>query len=273
MKPNMMFTIHQEKKTMKKSLIPAFMAIVALTLAGCNGGSFCMRPEGAYVTEEVALEAFTGIDLCIDGDVTLHRDSVQRVTISGYENIVDNVERNVVGGVWEISFDECVRRTGDLQIDIWVPTIDKVILSGSGDIEGLDAFTTSGTLEVSVTGSGEVDLVADADIVRAKITGSGDIDLVTHAQVVEATITGSGDIELEGSADDCHHKITGSGSILAFDMPCTTATVEILGSGNCELTVSDLLDVRISGSGNVYYKGEPTTDVTITGSGSVKHVN
>jgi len=49
--------------------------------------------------------------------------------------------------------------------------------------------------------------------------------------------------------------------------------VEIYGSGDCDVNVSESLDVRINGSGNVTYKGNPAeVNQKVSGSGGAhKH--
>jgi hypothetical protein len=271
---NMFHTQKIELKTMKiRNITLALTLLASLFIAGCEGGPFCMSPTGEVVTQAIALEAIDGIELDIAGNVTLHQDSVQQIKVTGHQNIIDNIGLQVVNGVWKIRFDECVRRTGTLEIEIWMPTLRKVTLAGSGNIEGVDAFTGGSSLEVNLTGSGDIDLQADAPTVQIELTGSGSIDLATNADELDATITGSGDIDLAGSCRDEDLKITGSGNIHAYDMPAVTAAVEITGSGNCEVQVSEHLDVQISGSGSVYYKGDASVDTHITGSGRVKHVD
>ena len=76
-------------------------------------------------------------------------------------------------------------------------------------------------------------------------------------------------MKISGSANQQHFDISGSGDIHAFGLPGKSANVDITGSGNCEVNVSDQLNVEISGSGNVYYLGNPSITTDITGSGNV----
>jgi hypothetical protein len=259
-------------KNLKISLF-AFGVVALVFLGGCNGGPFCMSPKGNEVTQTIALDAFTGIALEIASDVTIHKGEVQSVTITGRQNIIDNIERNVVGGVWKIRFDECVRNEGNLNIDITIPNLKEVAIAGSGSVVSTDSFVDETKLVLSIAGSGSIDVIVSATNVETSIAGSGDIHLGTAATSVKADIAGSGDIFLEGTCSDLDADIAGSGSIHAYDLFGETGTISISGSGNCEVNVSQSLDVTISGSGSVFYKGTPTVDTQISGSGTVKHVN
>lgn len=265
------FPIQKMKST--KSLMIAFIALAGIaSISGCKDGVFCMGPKGAQVTQVIPMEDFTGIDLGIASDVTIHQGATQEVRITGAENIIDNIERNVVGGVWKIRFDECVRNEGQLSIDVTLPTLTEASISGSGNIVSNDTFRDADELKVSIAGSGSIDIIASATTVESSIAGSGDIHLYTEASTVRASIAGSGDQFLSGTSNFLEVDIAGSGTIHAFDLPCATGDVSITGSGDCEIQVSDHLNITITGSGSVRYKGNPTMDTNITGSGEVKHV-
>jgi hypothetical protein len=199
----MFVTNKKEYRNMKLQSTALVLLLAILTLAGCQGGPFCMRAKGDEVTETISMADFDGIELAIDGNVTLHRDSVRQVKITGHQNIIDNIERNIKSGSWVIEYDECVIKSGKLEIEIWLPSLTEVKITGSGNITGLDQFPNTSSLDVAITGSGNIDLDADADVVKMSVTGSGDIDLGTTANRVEASITGSGNIDVRGT---CSHE-------------------------------------------------------------------
>jgi hypothetical protein len=261
---------------MKKFKISSFsllLVTLALVFAGCNGGPFCMGPKGDNVTVTIPVPEFSGIRLDIASNVTIRKGDVQEVKITGAQNIIDNIERNVVDGVWRIKFDDCVRKEGDLSIEVTIPELKEATISGSGSITGTDTFVGVENLKVSITGSGSISLLASATHVETSISGSGDISLFTNAQDVRASITGSGDTDLRGSTNAFDAEITGSGSIHAFDLLAQTGDVTISGSGDCEINAAQSLTINITGSGNVRYKGTPTMNINSSGSGTVQHVD
>lgn len=88
-----------------------------------------------------------------------------------------------------------------------------------------------------------------------------------------ASITGASDFTLTGSKQevlDIH--ITGTGNVSAFDMEVNDCTIRISGVGDCEVNVSDNLDVLISGVGNVFYLGQPALTSNISGVGNITQV-
>ncbi len=173
---------------------------------------------------------------------------------------------------------------------------------GTGDIESMDV-EIAGFEGVSVTGTCNVNVVIGEtqslefqaqqeilDVLRYEV-----IDHILHigfkpdytvntskeisASIVIPTvshvsITGAGDINLAGEKQevlDIH--ITGAGDVSAFEMEVKDCTIRISGVGNCEMNVSDNLDVIVSGVGNVYYMGQPALSSEISGVGNVSPVS
>jgi hypothetical protein len=97
-----MFTKIKNIKKMKFRTISLALLIATLVLAGCQGGPFCLHPKGDQVTQTIPMESFDGVELAISGNVTIHRDSTLQVKITGHQNIIDNIDRKVVNGVWKI---------------------------------------------------------------------------------------------------------------------------------------------------------------------------
>ena len=68
--------------------------------------------------------------------------------------------------------------------------------------------------------------------------------------------------------------ISGSGNILALELESETCNVSIPGSGNCDVFVTEELDVFIGGVGSVRYRGDPPiVNTSISGSGTVTPIN
>ena len=119
-----------------------------------------------------------------------------------------------------------------MSVDVTVPTLRALTLSGSGTVvaDGIDAKR----LTVALPGSG---------ILRANGT----------ATALEVEHAGSGDAQLEGiAASDVHAVLSGSGRIV--------------------VTATKSLDATVSGSGAIFYGGDPSQVTTsVTGSGVVMH--
>lgn len=247
-------------KTIKHIFIALFSAAMLVLVPGCifdfddDEDIFgCVNGDGPTVSEEINLRNFDGIDLRISADVYIRQGAEQKVVIEGQRNVIDEIERDVDNGIWEIETDRCIRDYDNLRIYITVPDVTLLRISGSGDIVSENTLLVD-DIEMTISGSGTIDAALDADDINAKISGSGDIIL-------------------EGEADALVLSISGSGDFRAFNLPLRTANVTISGSGDVSVRVSDELDVRISGSGDVSYKGNPQIDANVSGSGRVVNAN
>jgi hypothetical protein len=127
-----------------------------------------------------------------------------------------------------------------------------VSLSGSGDMIGKGKFENAGNTEVKLSGSGSINI---------------DFDKVN---TLDLSISGSGNIRLSGSSKQVSARISGSGNADCSGLNADQVSAMISGSGNIKVYANEKVEARISGSGNVYYKGS-ANDVSkhVSGSGRV----
>ncbi len=207
---------------------------------------------GDVVSQSFMLDDFTGFSNSIAADVYVTQGDEQEVIIKGQQNIIDNILMDHVdNGFWRIKNDKMVRNAKQVKIYITLPTLDKVIVAGSGKIVGETSFTDLNDLEL-------------------RISGSGSIQLDFMCNKLESVITGSGNFDLSGETKTMDGAISGSGSFRGYDLEIERAEFSITGSGDGQLSVAEHLRATISGSGSVYYRGTPEMDIHISGSGNVK---
>jgi hypothetical protein len=210
-----------------------------------------VKGAGEVVSKDLNLDSFSSLELAISGDVILSKGSSQNVRVESQQNIIDILNTTVSGNTWKIKFDKNVSNYKTLKIYVTIPTLTSVGISGSGNINTTNSFDNLDDLNVF-------------------LSGSGDIQLNASGKSMKTNLSGSGNISLEGASAIHDIKISGSGDINAFNLEVEEASVQISGSGQCELNVSKNLDIRISGSGDVTYKGAANVKSKITGSGDVK---
>ena len=64
-------------------------------------------------------------------------------------------------------------------------------------------------------------------------------------------------------------KISGSGDVDAGSLAGRAAKVELHGSGDVSLGVTEQLDAKLSGSGDLSYAGRPQLRQSVSGSGEI----
>lgn len=233
-------------------LIVLFVIALTSSLATAQWGS--IKGEGDVVKEEIQLETITGVALGFSGDIYLTQGSPQKIVIEAQKNIIDNIERDVRSGTWQVTFKENVKDCKPVKIYITMATLEKAGVSGSGNLMSKGAFGNLDDLDTYVSGSGEVVLEISAKDVESAISGSGSIKLSGDASKLEVAISGSGDVE-------------------ALDLRVRECEVAISGSGDAEVNVTEGLEVAIAGSGDVRYRGEPAkVKSSVSGSGDVESV-
>jgi hypothetical protein len=225
------------------------LILPVVLLTSCGDEVDCIRGRGDVETREFNLAAVSGLRVNGDTRVFVRRGATQRIEVRAQPNVLDAISTNVSNGVWDLSFDRCLRSHKTVEVQMTVTELSSAELIGSGRIELLDEFEASDFRAV-LDGSGSLRINALADRLTSKLTGSGNIDLV-------------------GEADAQDISLSGSGNVKSFGMSSGSAGVALSGSGNVEVNAANELAVTISGSGNVYYQGNPTINSTISGSGKV----
>lgn len=216
------------------SLALLLVTIVSLPLQGQKWNRQSISGTGGMVTKTLNIDNFDKVGVALNAKVILTQGNSQSVTVTGQQNIIDILEKDVDGRSWDIGFPSKykVKNYDKLTIKITMPSFRALAIAGSGEIETNGDFS-----------------------------GLGNVNMA---------IAGSGDISVGGSAQDIRLEIAGSGSIDVAGLTSTDCDVEIAGSGDCQVNVGGKLDVSIAGSGSVRYKGSPSVSSSIAGSGSVR---
>ncbi|MCD4790625.1 MAG: DUF2807 domain-containing protein [Bacteroidales bacterium] len=237
-----------------KPIISLTFIVLGFIIYGCSKDDDRIKGQGPVVSQSFDLLPIEGIALSIDADIVLTQGDSQQVRIEAQQNIINNIEKYVLCGIWEIGYYNPVTNHVGVKIYITSPVINNILISGSGNVESTDIYS-------------------DSTNVFLTISGSGNIYFHTIAYLLESEISGSGQIYLTGSAFEHHIHISGSGNVKSFNLETYNTCITISGSGNSEVQVENLLNVIISGSGNVYYIGNPQINATISGSGGIYNSN
>lgn len=215
---------------------------------------FSIRGNGDVISEQRDLPIFDEVNSEDDINVFIVQDSVSEIIVEAEENLMAYIVTSVSGDELTIRFKRGSNINNTEPVNVYIRTNDlnSVKLSGSGNMV-IENINTS-SLELTLSGSGDIEGDAIADFIDAKISGSGEI-------------------HLSGEAFETDLKISGSGKMSMFGLISERCQAHISGSGDMCVSVSDYLAVHISGSGSVYYVGLPSIDVDITGSGDVVSYN
>ncbi len=203
-------------------------ALLALTLAGCG-----LRGSGDPRTETREVDGFQALALGGSFELVVHvdEDHDQRVVLSGDDNIVPKVVMAVEDGTLEVSLEAMmIRPSLPLKVEIWVPYLDALEISGAADvdIEGL------------------------------------------QGELFVLEVSGAAELRLSGAVERFEVEVSGASEIEARGLEAKAVELDLSGAGSAEVFAADSLSVEVSGAGSVRYWGEPgEVDKEISGAGSV----
>jgi hypothetical protein len=237
-----------------KSLTIASLAILIIFVSISCSSDDCITGEGSIVTETLDLEPLDALTLIGSNNVSIKQGEFQEIKVTGYPNIIKELNRSVTNKHWEIRLDDACYKNADYSVEITIPYLTEANLAGSGNIIVYDFIEQDGQ--------------------TYRLLGSGNLSLGANSgtEALDVFLTGSGNVTTNADFTDLKSldiNITGSGDFSGFSTQTNTCNIIISGSGHSYINVRDELNVSINGSGNVNYKGNPVITSSITGSGKL----
>lgn len=224
--------------------------LAAVILTGC--GSVIVG-NGKIVEVGREIPNFQNLSGLGSIDIEIQPADKYSVRIIGDDNVIPYVITDVVGDELRVSYKKGVNISNShVRVVVSAPFINNLKTTGSGDIRSNGMIINNKIMEITSTGSGDVNLVVDAPAI--KITGAG-----------------SGDFTLSGQTRDVECGLSGSGDFDSRELKSENAKIRISGSSNVKVFASISLAASIAGSGNILYWGNPSlNDVKVSGSGKIK---
>ena len=237
-----------------KKLITLSLVLLASTQIHAQWWGKSVKGNGELETITRNVGDYDEISVAGFFDVTLVAGNEGELTIEGESNLLEYIETEVNGDKLTIKVKnkQNLKTSWGKDIKIRVPfrDLNQVSLSGSGEIMSTD--------------------VIKANNFRVSVSGSGDINLVVEASSTESRVTGSGDLVLRGSTRDHETSVTGSGDLEAGRFKADNVDAKVTGSGDIRVSCDKSIRARVTGSGDIEYVGNPTKqDTKVSGSGDI----
>jgi biopolymer transport protein ExbD len=235
-----------------------FLAVTCIMLLSSSCDHNLFVGEGELISKELVIDDFNQIISSGSFNVTVTKGDLQKVTVTGYSNIINQLETVVTNEKWKIELENGRYKNADLTINIVIPMLNYAALEGSGELI-INDFKSNENLSINLSGSGIIELNANE--------GCKNLNL---------KIDGSGNIYVEKEFIDLENltlQIIGSGNYDGFVNKTNTCNLKIEGSGKCNVFAFNEIIAKINGAGVVNYKGNPTINSKITGSGKINNKN
>jgi Putative auto-transporter adhesin, head GIN domain len=187
--------------------------------------------SGVPASQTRELAPFHAVELAGSNEVTIRVGGEQTVVVHADDNLLNRVTTRVGDGKLVIGNEGGGFTTRNpIRVDVVVPSVDELALSGSGtiDAEGIDV-----------------------DELTVVLSGSGVVSASGRARRVEVKLNGSGDAKLQGVvAQEAH--------------------AELSGTGRIAVNATESLDASVPGTGSIEYSGNPPqVRKSVDGVGSV----
>tara|TARA_B110000459_G_scaffold50182_1_gene56038 strand:+ start:310 stop:1035 length:726 start_codon:yes stop_codon:yes gene_type:complete len=228
------------------------IAVTLLTYTNSSAQFKKVRGSGNVTTKTHSTSDYHKVDLVGFMDVKLEKGTEGTITVKTDDNIHEYVSIESNKGVLKIKIKNNIHISTKKGLYITVPfsDLDNVSLTGSGDV------LTSSQIK--------------SDQFEAELTGSGDMILDVDSNIIDAKVTGSGDLKIIGSTTHLEIKVIGSGDFDGDSLNSQNVQAYVSGSGNARVVAKNSIKARINGSGDINYSGNPgTSDTKVMGSGDI----
>lgn len=195
-------------------LILMLAAVPASALSFHGAG---VKGSGDLETREMQLDTFHAIELGGAFDVEISFGDVQQVKVTIDNNLWDLLQAEVQGGELELGWEKTVRPSDDCRVAIIVKSLDRMTVSGAGDVQ-IRGF--------------------DGDRFSFQLSGAADL-------------------EMDGRLDDLAIHVSGAGNIDTRRLKARNVEVHISGAGDADVYASESIDADVSGVGHISLYGKP----------------
>jgi hypothetical protein len=267
------------KRTMKKLLYflaAGLMAVSCILNFGGNGSVWvgAYTEEGIDHTEVREVGHFRAVASSLPANVYYVQADKQEVLVESTEELAPKVLTTVEDGILTLKLEPGRYPKLILRVVVSSPDIEKLSVSGSGNLFHKGVLHASGALTLKVSGSGDIVTgEIDSRDFTAQCSGSGSIRVGKLAcDDFDGKVSGSGTIHVGiVSCDDFEAGVSGSGGFTVNKLTSTGgASVRVSGSGDVvlkEAAVDGNMDLKTGGSGDITINGS-CHDLTASTSGS-----
>jgi hypothetical protein len=196
-----------------------------------------------------SVSGFHAVSLQGIGTMVITQGQTESLTIEAEEKVLKRIETIVQDGTLFIRPDRSFRAREQITYRLGAIQLDGIATAGTGNAQ-MDQLTTD-QLQLVVDGAGSIGIAA------------------LTATTLAASASGTGEIGLAGTVDTQTVSLSGTARYRAAALASRVAVIEVQGTGQATLRVSESLDATVGGTGRVEYIGDPAVQQNVSGVGSV----
>jgi hypothetical protein len=195
-----------------------YLPLVVAFAAACSAAGADPAPGAS---EQRKVDSFHGIDIVGTLEVEARVDRTTRVEVfADPADLLSRITTTVKNGVLVLGTGKGkLPAHSRLRAVISAPALDTLSISGTGDMRVTNL--AGGTLDVSIGGTGALQLTGKVNELRLSVGGTGEIrakDLIAASAVIDMGGTGDATVHATESVDA---RISGTGAIRIHGRPPT----------------------------------------------------
>ncbi len=222
--------------------------LVLFTITSCAS-----QDRGPERTRTLKVSDFNKLELGSAFKINVERGSNYRVTVTGREDDLDDLEYNVSRGTFRMGYKNksWTKNRKAVSVDITMPNLDGVNLSGACNAK-VSGFRGGRGMNIDVSGASRVDMDFTADKVFVDLSGASRL-------------------VLNGSADRLEGEMSGASTFDGKDFPVKEANIDASGASNASVVADNALTADACGASSIRYSGKVNqVRSSSSGAGSVR---
>ncbi len=249
-------------KTSNKILLYVFGTLVALTIAVMIYVRFfglremeIVQGNGEVITDVRSMEGFDHISVREDVEVWVAPGAF-KVEVHGDANLVPLIEISRDANTLHIRKKKGIRfeKGSPLRVLVQAPALTGITSLGASRIVSQD--TLKGTS------------------LNVEMTGAGNVRLLTAYQKYRLVLTGAATANLAGSGEQLDLALTGACQFKGADLACRTIRIEGTGAVSAWVHATDSLYAELTGASSIHYRGNPQTlESDLSGACTLKKID
>lgn len=209
-----------------------------MALISCDKDEISIKPSSTISRETRSVSSFNRIDISdtFEAFVSIGNEP-EGIVIEANDNLFKHI---------------VVENRGDRLI---VKLKDRTNIKGNPTLK---AYITASTLEaVQASGASSVYLQdrLENQFFSLDLSGASDFNGFINTLEMEADLSGASDAQLSGKVGNMDAFLSGASNLKDFSLSVKELQVDMTGASNCNLSVSEKIDVRASGASSLYYIG------------------
>lgn len=243
-------------------------------LIACLSVLFSVNTFAEKVKRDFNVEDFSKISVASGFDLYISQGDKESVSIELNDDmekyLIVEVENNTLKvRLKKKSFFKSFRRTGSMKATIVVRDINRISVSGGGDVQVSKLVVDK--LSTSISGGGRLNLNVVTNKLKCATSGGGDIILSGKADELSVSMSGGGDLVNKLDFNNGKVSLSGGGSAKIYCENTESFKASLSGGGNISVN-GELGDISLAiiGGGNAKLSGKANLlKASVSGGGRI----